>query len=68
MNRLCSRLGVELPIVLGPFGGVSSVPLTARVSDEGGLGSFGLYGFSADRIEQTAAELRAALVRAQEQP
>ena len=60
MNRLCSLLGVDLPIVLGPFGGVSSVALTAVVSDQGGLGSFGLYGFSADRIAETVAELRAA--------
>lgn len=51
-------LPVDVPIVLGPFGGLSSVELTATVSELGGLGSFGLYGYDAARIEQTAAELR----------
>lgn len=56
-------LGVEHPIVLGPFGGLSSVELTARVSDLGGLGSYGLYGYGPDRIRETVAELRAATGR-----
>lgn len=51
-------LPFEVPIVLGPFGGLSSVELTATVSELGGLGSFGLYGYTAERIEQTAAALR----------
>ncbi|HXH34136.1 MAG TPA: nitronate monooxygenase [Plantibacter sp.] len=51
-------LPFEVPIVLGPFGGLSSVELTATVSELGGLGSFGLYGYAADRIERTAAALR----------
>ncbi|MFF2053908.1 NAD(P)H-dependent flavin oxidoreductase [Leifsonia sp. NPDC058194] len=50
--------GTTLPLVLGPFGGLSSVELTAAVSEAGGLGSFGLYGYSADRIRSTAAALR----------
>jgi nitronate monooxygenase len=53
-------LGIDAPIVLGPFGGVSSVELAALVSNRGGLGSFGLYGFDADRITQTIEQLRAA--------
>lgn len=52
-------LGIETPIVLGPFGGLSSVELAAAVSEAGGLGSYGLYGFDADRITAVAAELRA---------
>lgn len=63
MNRLTDLLGVEHPIVLGPFGGVSSVTLTAAVSELGGLGSYGLYGYDAARIAATAAELRAAGAR-----
>ncbi|MET1019813.1 MAG: nitronate monooxygenase [Microterricola sp.] len=51
-------LGIELPIVLGPFGGLSSVALTAAVSNAGGLGSFGLYGYDAERIRSTALALR----------
>jgi nitronate monooxygenase len=51
-------LDLRLPIVLGPFGGLSSVNLTTTVSNAGGLGSFGLYGYDAERISRTAAELR----------
>lgn len=63
MNRLTDLLGVDTPVVLGPFGGLSSVPLTAAVSDGGGLGSFGLYGYSPQRIHDTVAALRAATAR-----
>lgn len=62
-GRLTELLGIDVPIILGPFGGVSSVALTAAVSDGGGLGSFGLYGFDAAAIEKTAAALRAATAR-----
>ncbi|WP_106814751.1 NAD(P)H-dependent flavin oxidoreductase [Microbacterium timonense] len=55
--------GIDAPIVLGPFGGLSSVELTATVSEAGGLGSYGLYGYSADRISDTVAALRSATSR-----
>jgi nitronate monooxygenase len=55
---LSSMLGIDVPVVLGPFGGVSSVELTALVSRAGGLGSYGLYGFSGARIAAVAGELR----------
>jgi len=55
--------GIDAPIVLGPFGGLSSIELTAAVSDAGGLGSYGLYGYSADRISDTIAALRSATPR-----
>lgn len=57
-GRLARLLGVEHPIVLGPFGGLSSVELTATVSELGGLGSYGLYGFDAARIRETAQAIR----------
>ncbi|CAM3230926.1 Nitronate monooxygenase [Arthrobacter ulcerisalmonis] len=57
---LLDLLGISAPVVLGPFGGVSSVQLAAAVSDGGGLGSFGLYGYAPEAITRTAAELRAA--------
>src|SRR5699024_2672396 len=60
---LCALLGIEHPIALAPFGGLSSIDLTATVSNLGGLGSYGLYGYSADRIEETLADLRAATDR-----
>jgi nitronate monooxygenase len=59
-NRITKLFGTDVPVVLGPFGGVSSVELTAAVSDGGGLGSNGLYGYGADAIRNTAAELRKA--------
>jgi len=63
MTDLAALLGIRHPIVLGPFGGLSSVRLTAAVSEAGGLGSYGLYGYDGERIRQTAAELRAATAR-----
>jgi len=60
MRHLESLFGIDSPIVLGPFGGLSSVALTAAVSDAGGLGSFGLYGYTPDRIRETISALRAA--------
>ena len=59
-TRLTELLGIRHPIVLGPFGGLSSVELTATVSELGGLGSHGLYGYDADRIRETGAAIRAA--------
>ncbi|MDQ1135956.1 nitronate monooxygenase [Microbacterium sp. SORGH_AS 1204] len=60
MRRLERLLGLDTPIVLGPFGGLSSVALTSAVSDGGGLGSFGLYGYTPARIHETVTALRAA--------
>lgn len=60
MIDLLDLLGIRHPIVLAPFGGLSSVALTAAVSESGGLGSYGLYGYDAERIRMTAAALREA--------
>ncbi|MGF6822337.1 nitronate monooxygenase [Microbacterium sp. ZKA21] len=60
MTDLAELLGIRHPIVLGAFGGLSSIELTAAVSEAGGLGSYGLYGYDGERIRRTAAELRAA--------
>ncbi|MGP3534889.1 NAD(P)H-dependent flavin oxidoreductase [Microbacterium sp. RD1] len=62
-RQLADLLGIEQPIVLGPFGGLSSVDLTAAVSERGGLGSYGLYGYDADRIADTALRLRERTTR-----
>lgn len=62
-TALTRLLGIEAPIVLGAFGGASSVALTAAVSNAGGLGSYGLYGYSGERITDTAAALRKATDR-----
>jgi len=60
MTDLRELLGIRHPIILAPFGGLSSISLTAAVSEAGGLGSYGLYGYDAARIGETASALRAA--------
>ncbi len=52
-------LGIDFPIVQGPFGGgLSSVSLTSTVSNAGALGSFGGQPFSAQQIIDTCLEIR----------
>ncbi|MFJ2542530.1 NAD(P)H-dependent flavin oxidoreductase [Microbacterium sp. NPDC087589] len=63
MTDLRALLGIEHPVFLGPFGGLSSVRLTAAVSEAGGLGGYGLYGYDGDRIRSTVAALREATSR-----
>jgi nitronate monooxygenase len=59
-NEASSRLGIEHPIIQGPFGGgLSTVALAATVANLGGLGSFGAHSFAPDRIQAIADELRA---------
>lgn len=60
MSDLREILGIRYPILLGAFGGLSSVSLTAAVSDAGGLGAYGLYGYDGERIRQAAAAIKAA--------
>ena len=65
MSRLSERLGLDHPIVLGPFGGgLSSMELAAAVSNAGGLGSFGAQHLSPDGLTRTIESLRAATDRA----
>jgi nitronate monooxygenase len=53
------RLDLRLPVVQGPFGGgLSSVQLTATVSNLGGLGSFGAHQLAPERIAAVADDLR----------
>jgi len=44
-------LGIEYPILQGPFGGnLSSVKLVSTVSNAGGLGGYGAYTLSPQEI------------------
>lgn len=63
MSDLRELLDIRHPIFLGAFGGLSSVALTAAVSNAGGLGAYGLYGYDGERIRSTAASLHAATGR-----
>lgn len=63
-GRFGGLLGLEHPVVQGPFGGgPSSVALAAAVSGAGGLGSFGAHHLSPDALTELVKELRAATSR-----
>jgi nitronate monooxygenase len=63
-TRLTRLLRLDWPIIQGPFGGgLSSVTLTAAVSDAGGLGSFGVHHLDAAAIRDVGRELHAATRR-----
>jgi len=57
-TRVSKRLGIDYPIVQGPFGGLASQRLTAAVSNFGGLGSFGAHGLAPGAIKDVIAEIR----------
>jgi nitronate monooxygenase len=57
-NRRTAKLGIDYPIIQGPFGGLSSQRLTAAVSNFGGLGSFGANGLAPEAIKDVIAEIR----------
>jgi nitronate monooxygenase len=58
------RLGVQYPIVQGPFGGGISTPrLAAAVSNLGGLGSYGAHLLAADDMDRVVKDIRALTSR-----
>lgn len=63
-NELTRRLGLQHPVIQGPFGGgYSTVRLASAVSNLGGLGSMGVQQLDPAGIEQVGRELRAATER-----
>lgn len=58
-TKFTKLLGIDFPIVQGPFGGgLSSVSLTSTVSNAGALGSFGGQPFSAQEIIDTCNSIK----------
>lgn len=54
-------LGIQYPIMQGPFGGnLSTVGLVATVSNAGGLGGYGAYTMSAQEIVDVDKQIKAA--------
>ena len=54
-------LGIEYPILQGPFGGnLSSIQLVATVSNAGGLGGYGAYTLSPQEIVEVDQQIKAA--------
>ncbi len=59
-TRVTELLGIEYPIILGPFGGgLSTVELTAAVSNAGGLGGYGAYTINATQIYEIDKQIKA---------
>ena len=64
MNAFTTRLGIEHPIIQGPFGGgLSSVKLAAAVSNAGGLGSFGAHHLSPMQMREVIRDLQTATAK-----
>lgn len=57
-NALTERLNIRWPILQAPMGWLSTPALAAAVSNAGGLGGIGLWGFSAEDAERRIAGFR----------
>jgi nitronate monooxygenase len=59
-SQFNQMLGLDLPLVQGPFGGgLSTVELTTTVSNAGALGSFGAHNLDGSGIEQAIGAIKA---------
>lgn len=59
-TSVARRLGIEHPIIQGPFGGgLSSTQLTVAVSEAGGMGSFGVHHLGPEDIGEVGRALHA---------
>lgn len=57
-TAVTQRLGIQYPIIQGPFGGgLSSSQLTLAVSEAGGLGSYGVHHLSPAEIRELGKSL-----------
>ena len=57
-NELTERLNIRWPILQAPMGELSTSALAAAVSNAGGLGGLGMWGFSAEEAERRIADFR----------
>jgi enoyl-[acyl-carrier protein] reductase II len=57
-NVLCEALGISYPIILGGLSRIGRAPLTAAVSNAGGLGLLGAGSWSAEEFRQQIQETR----------
>ena len=53
-NKLTDRLNLKWPIFQAPMGELSTPVLASAVSNAGGLGGLGMWGFSAEEAVRTA--------------
>src|SRR5712671_2169066 len=54
-NAFTDRLNLKWPILQAPMGWLSTPALAAAVSNAGGLGGLGMWGFSAEEAERRIA-------------
>lgn len=60
-TKATKLLGIDFPIMQGPFGGgLSSVELVATVSNAGGLGGYGAYMLSSQEIVDLDSKIKAS--------
>jgi nitronate monooxygenase len=60
-TKVTKLLGIDYPIMQGPFGGgLSSAELVATVSSAGGLGGYGAYTLSPQEIFEVNNKIKAA--------
>jgi len=57
-NKLAEMLNLEWPIFQAPMGEYTTPELAASVSNAGGLGALGMWGFSAEEAETRILEFR----------
>jgi len=58
-TRLCSLLGIDVPVILAAMGGFDTADLAAEVSEAGGLGMMALSGLDAEAVRSRIAKVRA---------
>jgi enoyl-[acyl-carrier protein] reductase II len=59
VNRLTDYLNILYPIFQGGMGNISNAPLTAAVSEAGGLGTIGVGTMTPDEVEKIILETKA---------
>jgi nitronate monooxygenase len=60
-TKVTQMLGIDYPIMQGPFGGnLSTVDLVATVSNAGGLGGYGAYTLTSQEIYEIDKKIKAA--------
>ncbi|TLS38104.1 NAD(P)H-dependent flavin oxidoreductase [Pseudalkalibacillus caeni] len=58
MNKLCRLLDISFPIIQGGMGNISNAPLTAAVSEAGGLGTIGAGTMAPAEVEEILKEAK----------
>lgn len=58
MKHACDLLGIKYPIIQGGMGNISNAPLTAAVSEAGGLGTVGAGTMPPDEVEKIIIDIK----------